>query len=511
MGRKRTVMVSVVLLAVGLLMPGMTMPAPATKLMVAVNQEPMSMDPSLVYGTAEFVVVDNWTDYLIYKTPGGELKPGLATSWKVSPDGKEIEFTLRKGLKFHSGDPLTVKDVEFSLQRGRTKNQSVRTRLRSMERFEIIDEHRFKVHFTAPDVTFIPNRAIAVVSKSYYDRVGEDEFVKRPLGTSGPYKFVRYVPGEYVDIERYDDYWGEKPSVKEARFNFVPEDTTRVAKLRAGEVDLINHCPYPMVSDLERSPELKIIKFPADHPTNSIVISNRNPNTPWADKRVRLAMAYAIDCDTIIKKVLYGIPTRWAFLASHEVGYDPSVKPYPYDPKRAKELLAEAGYPKGFDLKLYWQISGSSPMTREVTEVIASYFEAVGIRTKAIGDEFAASMARMRASKGPDAEYVAYRGHGRAGAVDASYNLDLFFSKDGGYSLYFNPELEKVIAEARATMNDAKRAEVIRKAVKMIQEDVASIPIFNNVPVFAMKKNIEFKPTQKHAHGLILVKDVTIK
>lgn len=512
MAGRRIISFLMVLFAIRILSPGYTEAAAEKKLTLAVDQEPTSMDPSLVYATADYVVVDNWTDYLIYRSTSGELKPGLATSWKMSPDGKEIEFTLRKGVKFQSGDPMTSKDVEFSFDRGRAKNPSVKTRLKSMDRFERIDDYRFKIHFKAPDVTFIPNRGgVAIVSKSYYDRVGEDEFVKRPLGTSGPYRLVHHVPGEYVDIERFEDYWGEKPSVKEARIFFVPEETTRLAKLKAGEVDMINACPYPSVNEIENSPGLKIIKFPADHPTQSVVISNRNPNTPWRDRRVRLAMAYAIDCQAIIKKILYGIPNHWAFLAPDELGYDPALKPYPYDPKKARELLAEAGYPKGFDLKLYWQITGSAPMSREVVEAIASYFEAVGIRTKLIGDEFAASMSRLRASKGPDAEYVTYRGHGRARAVDPSYNLDLFFSSDGGYSVYTNPELEKAIAEARATVNDGKRAEVIKKAVRIVQEDVASIPIWNMIPVFALKKNIDFKPTQRHVNASILVKDITIK
>jgi peptide/nickel transport system substrate-binding protein len=512
MGQKRIVIFFVILLGIAIFVPGYAQSAPAKKLIAAIDQEPTSLDPNLVYTSADYVVVENWADFLIHKVPDGHLTPGLATSWKMSPDGKEIEFTLRKGVKFQSGDPMTTRDVAFSFERARAKNFSVRTRLKSMKRLEIIDDYHFKVYFEAPDVTFIPNRgAVAIISKSYFDRVGEAEFMKHPIGTTGPYKVVKYVPGEYLDIERFEDYWGKKPSVKEARFYFVPEGETRVSKLKAGEADIINACPYPSVKDVESLPDLKTIRFPADHPTQSIVISNRNPKTPWHDRRVRLAMAYAIDCDTIINKILSGIPDHWAFLAPGDLGYDPDVKNYPYDPKKAKELLAEAGYPKGFDLTLYWQVTGSAPMSREVVEAIASYLEAVGIRTKLVGDEFSASMARMRASKGPDAEYVAYRGHGRANAPDPSYYLSLFFSKDGTYSLYSNPELEPLIAEARATVNDAKRAEVIKKAVKIIEEDVASIPIFNNVPVFAMKKNIDFTPTQKDASALLLVKDITIK
>ena len=471
------------------------------------------MDPSLGYLGSDFVVVENYGEYLVYREPSGNLKPGLATAWKISPDGKEIEFTLRKGVKFHSGDPMTTRDVEFSLDRARAKNTTVRTRMKFVDRIEVIDDYRFKVHFKAPDVTYIPYRGgVMIVSKSYYDRVGEDKFVRQPVGT-GPYKVVRHVPGEYVDLERFEDYWGEKPSVREARFLFIPEDTTRVAKLKAGEVDFIGSCPYPSVSDVEKTPGLKVVKLPTGHPSPFVYFQNKNPKTPWYDRRVRLAMAYAIDCNAIIKNLLMGLPTHWAHLAPWELGYDPELKPYPYDPKRAKELLTEAGYPNGFELKLYWAITGRTPMTREMVEAIAAYFEAVGIRTKLIGEEWAAHYARSRSvKKNPDAEYVAFNSVGFvAGAVEPTFILDIILTTEGGFSVYSNPEFDKVVAEARGTVNDAKRGELIKKAVKIAHEDVPHIPICNIVSVYAMKRNIDFTPTLKFSFDLVLVKDITMK
>jgi peptide/nickel transport system substrate-binding protein len=489
---------------------GHAAPAAGKKLMIAVGQEPTTMDLSLAFSSSDYAITYNWGELLINRSANGDLGPGLATSWKVSPDGKEMEFTLRKNVTFHSGDPMTVKDVQFSFERERTKNMSLKTRFSSVEKLEVIDDYRFRIRFKAPDVSFIPNRGIAVVSRSYYDRVGEDKFVKEPVGT-GPYKFVRHAPGEFLDVERFEEYWGDKPSVKEARFYFVPEDTTRVAKLKAGEVDIINNCPYPLLKDLQKNPDFKVIRFESNHPTVSVVFSTRNPKTPWHDRRVRLAMAYAIDCDAIVKNVLQGLPNRWPFLAPHEVGYDPDVKNYPYDPKKARELLAEAGYPKGFDMKLYWTITGRLPMTRETAEAVASYLEAVGIRTKLVGEEFAAWYSRYDASKTVDGDFVGIHAHTRAGAVDPGYTLEMMFGSNGRYSLYSNPELDKVAAEARSTMDDAKRAEIVKKAVRMIQQDVATIPLFNNVVLYCMKKNVDFKPTQKTNNDLMLVKDVTVR
>jgi peptide/nickel transport system substrate-binding protein len=512
---KRSVMICLtVVLLFGLIVPLRFNPAsaaaPVKQLIVGVGQEPSSVDPSVAFGGVSYLVVENYSEYLICRDPNGDLKPGLATSWKISPDGKKIEFTLRKGVKFHNGDPFTAKDVQFSIDRGLKKNMTVKTKLALVERFEIVDDYHVTFHFKAPDVSFIPNRAaVIIVSKNYYDRVGEDKFAQEPVGT-GPYKFVRYVPGEYVDIERFDGYWGDKPSVREARFLFIAEETTRLAKLKAGEVDIITQCPYTAVRDIEKSKGLKVVRLENNHPTPSILFSIQNPNVPWHDRRVRLAMAYAIDCDAIIKNVLFGLPNRYAFFAPYELGYDPGLKPFPYDPKKARELLVEAGYPKGFEVKLSWMVTGRIPMSRETAEAIAAYWEAVGIRTKLLGEEYGAWYSRFKTAKAPQAEYVAFYGAGRPGGVEPTYMLDSYFGSEGGYSIYSNPELDKTVAQARATVDDPKRGELIKKAARMAHDDVATIALYNIVAFYAMKENIDFKPTQKYLADLMYIKDVTV-
>ena len=190
--------------------------------------------------------------------------------------------------------------------------------------------------------------------------------VKNPVGT-GPYRFVRHVPGEYVDIERFEDYWGEKPSVKEARFLFCSRGHDPVGQVegrRSGhyELSISRGQGFEEITQGSRSIKLseQTIRL------LSVLFGTRNPKTPWHDKGVRLAMAYAIDCDAIIKNVLYGIPNHWAFLAPYELGYDPDLKPYPYDPKKARELLAEAGYPKGLTLNFIGRLQEVSHVERSV-------------------------------------------------------------------------------------------------------------------------------------------------
>jgi peptide/nickel transport system substrate-binding protein len=222
-------------------------------------------------------------------------------------------------------------------------------------------------------------------------------------------------------------------------------------------------------------------------------------------------MAYAIDCDSILKNVVYDIPNRWAFLAPGELGYDPALKPYPYDPKRARELLAEAGYPNGFKFNLYWLLGGQGSMQSEVSQAVAGYLEAVGLHPTLIGEEFAAGRERRTKSKGANAEYILLGVTARAGGIDPTQYLDLSYSTTGGNSVYSNPELDKLVDQAKGTVDETKRAELIKRAVRITYDDVAAIPIYNAVKPYAMKKNIDFRPMQNHPGHQLLVKDMTIR
>ena len=159
------------------------------------RREPSSLDATYDSFGVNGIVLQNINEFLIAKDTKGKLIPGLASSWKVSPDGKVMEFTLRKGVKFHSGDPLTAKDVVFTFERARKKNPRMKTTLKAVDKIEVVDDYHVRFLLKTPDVTLIPNRLGGmIVSKSYYDRVGEDKFAKAPVGT-GPYKFVRYEEG----------------------------------------------------------------------------------------------------------------------------------------------------------------------------------------------------------------------------------------------------------------------------------------------------------------------------
>jgi len=483
-------------------------PKLSQRVTIAMMAEPDTLDPTTTrYSVTSNPITNNIFERLVDLTPDGKFVPGIA-SWEVSPDGKVVEFTLRKGIKFQSGDPLTTKDVEFSHNRALKTNPSHQRAMRNLDRFEIVDDYKCKFIFKEPDVLFLPTRPLTIVSKSYYDKVGEDEFVNKPVGT-GPYKFVAWKQGEYIDIEANENYWGNKPPVKQARFRFIKEDTTRVAMLKAGEVDIIMSVPYPLVKEVEAA-GFKTARLPT-HPPTSIQFHNANPEVPWYDKRVRLAIAHAIDGDSIVKNLFQGIPGRYARLSPGEIGYDPDLKPYPYDPQKSKQLLTEAGYPKGFEMPLYYfaaRVAGQ----KETAEAVSLYLAAIGIACKVQGIEAAQMLDKVRAwHDDPKAMYVGLSTVPMAHLPEPTEALNTGYYSKQRMAVYFNSELDSLIEKIQATIDNTKRGELIKQALRMIHEDVATIQIFTATDVYAMKSNIEFTPTKKNREPLMLIKDIRIK
>ena len=480
--------------------------AQARDLLIAYESDPDTLDLlSVRHEPTALPVAINVMDYLCETTTDGELIPGLATEWKLSPDKLSLEFTLRKGVKFHSGDPLTTEDVIFSYKRLKEKTRA--TEFRWVKGVEVIDDYTFKVIFTRPDVLFLKYRGFPIGSKKYYERVGEDRFIKEVVGT-GPYKVKDWKAGSHLDLERFDDYWGETPEVKKVRFRFVREDTTRVSMLQAGEADMITSTPYPMVGTLEQA-GYKTIKLPA-HPTTQVQFQALNPNVPWYDKRVRLAIAHAIDGDAIVKNLFNDIPAR-VWLSPWEVGYDPDLKLYEYNPEKSKKLLAEAGYAKGFEMPLYYW-AGRTTGQKETTEAVALYLNAIGIKCNIIGWEPVKMIEAIRNQwhGKKDAVYVGVATPPIAHQVDPVAGLRTSYWSESTISVYDNPELDKVFLQAIQEFDDAKRAELIKKALRIIREDVATVPIWANVSVYSMQKDIGFTPTFRGMNAEVKVRDIHV-
>ncbi|MGH8055821.1 MAG: ABC transporter substrate-binding protein, partial [Candidatus Entotheonellia bacterium] len=337
-------------------------------------------------------------DALVRPLPGEKMGNALAESWTESPDGLVYEFKLRKGLKFHNGDPFTADDVKFSFERYR--GTSAKEMQRKVKAVEIVDPYqvRFRLHEPWPDfMTFYGTTATAagiVVPKKYLEQVGEDGFKKHPIGL-GPYKFVSHIPGIEVVLEANEAYWRKVPAVKRLIMRGVPEVSTRLAMLKKSEADIAFALEGPVAEEVKRDPKLTLVD--TRHPAiNWLEFADQwDPKSPWADRRVRLAAAHAIDQAAVSEAACLGFCPPTGNIIPRAMDFALPVEPIPYDPARAKQLLSEAGYPNGFDAGELTPI----PPFFVVGEALVNYLKAVNIRVRMRQLERAAFYEAWRARK----------------------------------------------------------------------------------------------------------------
>jgi len=489
----------------GVLVPAAHAAGTAKPLVVSLPEEPSSLDLTTTTNSpSDFPVDENFMESLWGVGPDSKLVPTLAT-WDTSSDGKVITFHLRHGVKFHSGDPFTAADVVFSYDRSIKGQPVFARRAVNVDHLEVVDPYTVKFIFKKFDAQFMPTRDLYIVSKAYHDRVGEKTFLAHPVGT-GPYRFVSYQPGQSITLTRFDGYWGKQPQVKDVKFVFAKEATTRVAALRAGEADIIAGTPYDQVPML-KSEGFKTAGIGV-YPTVMLMFAAGNPGMPWDKPKVREAIAHAIDDDALVKNLFKGVPERSAMLAPGEFGYDPTLKPYSYDPALAKKLLAEAGYPHGFKMPLYYY----APVygTRETAEAVVLYLQAVGIEAKADARDGSQviSMVRKAHSDPRSADFVLLNGAPLANTDTPLTPLTLAFSSRSPFSMYDNPAFDKIVDEAVTETDDRKREDLIKQAYRMLYDDVSVISLWNSVREYAMKSNIDYTPTPRVI--AMYIKDITV-
>ncbi len=469
-------------------------------LRIAMNADPDVLDMTQSTNPPQgLATMANVYESLVRADPEGHTSPALAESWDILDGGKTIVMHLRHGVKFHSGDPFTAADVVWSHERMSKKTWFYALSFaKFITKVEAVDPYTVKFSFKQPDAQFLLVPALIIGSKSYFDRVGDKEFSKHAVGT-GPYKVVEYKPAEYLDLTAFDDYWGKKPQIKKAHFVFVQDDNTRVSKLQAGEVDMIMATPYSAYDQL-KGQGFTMVKLPV-HPTQSIQMQFANPHSPWHDLRVRKAMAYAIDRDAIVKGLLHGMPTDYPRLMPDEVGYDPNLVDYKYDPAKARQLLAEAGYPNGFTMPLYYS-TGVYFGTLETVEAVALYLKQnLNVTSKVQGIQLIQLLQMLgRIARDPKGEYIGVAGLPIANLPTPLEGVSLAYS--GMFAMYKNDKLDALLAKADSILDVAQQAPYIRDMMKIEQEDLSTITLWQYVDVYAMKKGIEYAPLK---HGLEVV------
>src|SRR5438270_3223159 len=348
---------------------------------VHVSLAPVWFDPADVSGIiTPFMVLYALHDAMVKLMPGRSPAPSLAEAWSASEDGLTYDFTLRQGTLFHNGDPVTAEDVKFSFERYRGASHDL-----MMERVAAVEipdagHVRFKLKRPWPDfLTFYASATAAgwIVPKKYVEKVGDDGFKKAPIG-AGPYKFVSFNPGVELVLEAFDQYWRKPPNVKRLVFKVIPDESTRLAALKRGEIDIVYSVRGELAEELQRTPGLTLKPAVIQAPQWVSFLDQWDPKSPWNDRRVRLAANLAVDRKAINQAVTLGhsrltysmIPSTFDFF------WQPPA--YPFDPAQAKKLLAEAGYANGFDAGDYYM----DITYANVQEIVAGYLQQIGIKAK---------------------------------------------------------------------------------------------------------------------------------
>jgi len=439
---------------------------------IHVSLAPTWFDPAETPGIiTPFMVLYALHDGMVKPMPGKPMAPSLAQSFSASEDGLTYDFVVRDGTKFHNGDPVTAEDVKFSFERYRgTSHDLIKNRVAAIETPD--PQHiRFKLKAPWPDfLTFYATATGAgwIVPKKYVENVGDDGFKKAPVG-AGPYKFVSFRPGVELVLDAFDGYWRKTPSVKRLVFKSIPEETTRLAALQRGEVDIVYSIRGELAEELQRTPGLTLKPVVPPAPFWIYFADQWDPNSPWNDERVRRAASLAIDREALNDAITLGYSKITGSIIPYSFDFFWQPPLPSYDPVKAKELLAEAGHLDGFDAGEFYCDSSYS----NVAEAVLDNFQSAGIRLKLRPFERAAF---VEAYSGKKLKNVILGGSGAFG--NAATRFEAFVVKGGAYVYGSYPDIDALYQQQAIELDHKKRAAFLDKMQQILADRTIYAPIW---------------------------------
>jgi peptide/nickel transport system substrate-binding protein len=462
-------------LATALAVPAAAAPDGQMNFAFHVTIAPRWLDPAETESAiSPFLVLYALHDAMVKPMPGSHTTPSLAESWTASRDGLTYEFVLRNGVKFHNGDVITAEDVKFSFDR--YKGGAAKLLKSKVKEVRVVDARkvRFVLHEPWPDfLTFYGTTATGagwVVPKKYVEKVGDEGFKKAPIG-AGPYKFVSMNPGIEITLEAFEGYWRKVPSVKRVVIKSVPDETTRAAALKRGEVDVAYFLNGPIAEEVRRTQGLKLTAARTNTVFFLDFVDQWDPKSPWHDQRVRLAASLAIDRKAINDAESLGFSGLTGNIVPRHMEFGVPIEPHPYDPQRAKKLLAEAGHANGFDAG---DLTPNPPYFG-MAEAIANNFAAVGIRVRVRTLERAAFLTTWGDKK---LKGVVLGAQGAGG--NAATRIEGLATKNGQYAYGVLPEVEDLFVRQAKELDRKKREEMLHQAQRILHDRVVFAPIWEN-------------------------------
>jgi ABC-type transport system substrate-binding protein len=429
-------------------------------------------------------------DPLVFQALDGTIVPGLAESWEVSDDGTEYTFYLRQGITFHNGEPFTADDVIATWEYGKGEGSSWPDRYAIAASVEKIDDYTVKVTTDGPKPLLLVTMHDfwSIIPNEYIAEVGVDGFQEHPIGT-GPFVFEEWVKGDHITYKANPNYWREgMPKVETLIFRFIPESSTRAAAIQTDEIDIVQRLSAEEAQSLLGEPGVRIIKYPV---ARIFYVAFNNLTTgvglPTEDAKVRQAMNYAVDVDAIIDVLFSGFGKRAAgYVATGEMGYG-NVEPFPYDPEKAKALLAEAGYADGFEMNMACP-AGAYSAFEEVCEAIVGYLGDVGITVNLEIME-SAQYWDLEANKelpplfgdswGEESGEAYNRLYGALGGMNAAY------------SSWSDPEIDRLLGEIATQVDAAKRTALYQELQVYMHDNPPFIYLYEPYTFEAVRDRVQ--------------------
>jgi peptide/nickel transport system substrate-binding protein len=452
-------------------------PPPAGQMIWAVHftLAPRWLDPAESEGSiTPFLTLYAVHDALLKPMPSGPSAPSLAESWTVSPNGLVYDFTLRANARFHNGERVTAEDVKFSFERYHGANTALFKE--RVQEVRVVDPRRVQFRLKEPwadFITFYGTTATSagwIVPKKYVEHVGDEGFKKAPIG-AGPYRVVSFQPGVELQLEAFDGYWRKVPSVKKLVFRSLPDETTRAAALKRGDVDVAYFLNGPIAEEVRRTSGLRLMAVRSNTIFFLDFRGQWEAGSPWRDPRVRTAASLAIDRRAMNDAEQLGFGGLTGNVVPRAMEFALPIDPDPYDPARAKRLLAEAGFPRGVDAGDFT----IAPPYEGAGEAIANYLAAVGIRLKIRTMERAAFFSSWPQGK---LKGLVFGGLGPAG--NAATRLAILAVKGGPYAGGVLPEVQDLFERQAHERDRKKREEMLQQIQRILFERKIFAPIWEN-------------------------------
>ena len=465
---------------------------PPNTLYVALEAEPPELDPNLSSAYVDRQVMASLYDKLVDIDENGDIVPMLAKSYEVSDDGKVYTFHLRDGIKFHDGTPFNAEAVKFNLERYQEEDSVRSTEVEPIDSVEVVDPMTVRVTLSKPFAPFLAvltDRAGIMASPKAIEenngRISND-----PVGT-GPFKFVERVRGDHITVEKNEDYWREGlPKIDKIEYRGIDDENVQYQNLQSGELDLIDSIPFVEFKDLQESGDYRVSVEPGLG-YQGIWLNVTQP--PFDNKQLRQAVYRLVDRDAIVKAVLRGVggtPANSPFSKSSWAYSEESDAYPPRSVEEAKALLEEAGEPNGFSFTLKLD---PSPTSQQLGQVIQNSLKPAGIEVKLEQIEFGTLLEQ---STNGDFQALFL---GWSGRIDPDLNIYDFTVTNGDFndSGYSNPEVDRLLNEARTTSDKDRRKELYGQVMEILHEDVPYLYLYHNNSTtdFAMQKTVQgFQP-----------------